>query len=161
MSELITKPIKVKLYPSTNRTGADTGEILVTEKLDGSNLGIGKKDGEIYLAFRNNVILARNYDKPGNKELVYNGLSQWLKDNLDSLEKDIVEGAWMYGEWIGMAHIKYPFNHTFNMFAKANLVGEFERLKNLNYNRELFKYVFTEQEIPEYVRLVQIGRAHV
>lgn len=151
--------IKRKLYPSTERLGKSMREVVVTEKLDGSNLSIGKYQGEIYIATRNNIFKARDYKDKEIERVIYKGLKDWLDKHLDTLEEVMVEGSWMVGEWIGMAHIKYPFNFTFNMFAKANVKGEMESFKNINYNRYLFKYVFVEQEIPEFIRLVPVVAA--
>lgn len=148
--------IKRKLYPRTERLGNSTTDVVVTEKLDGSNLAIGKYKGDIYVATRNNIFKARDYKEEEVKRVIYKGFEGWLDEHLDTLEEKVNEGSWMVGEWIGMAHIKYPFNFTFNMFAKANVEGEMESFRAINYNRNLFKYVFVDQEIPDFIRLVPV-----
>lgn len=149
--------LKKKLYPSTTRVGVDKETIVITEKLDGSNLGFGKLDGELYVATRNNVFFYKDLDKPEVKNLAYRGLYAWLKEHGDELESTINEGSLIFGEWLGMGVLKYPDMDRYYMFAKANLEGDFEGVSNLKYDIDLFNYSFDKEKgIPEFINIVPV-----
>ena len=141
--------MKKTLYPKTERIGAG-GALRITEKLDGSCLGIFKKDGELYVAQRNHVLKSSEL----TKETAYKGLRQWIKDNADELEL-IVEGACVFGEWIGMGQIGYgetDIDKRFYMFAKANINDDLD-IYNLNYVHDYFQYSFGG-ELPSCIGVV-------
>jgi len=48
--------IKKSLYPKTKRLSKNSKKIVVTEKLDGSNIGFFKLNGELVIATRNNIL---------------------------------------------------------------------------------------------------------
>jgi len=139
--------IKKEIYPKTKRLSCEGDKIYITEKLDGSNLCIFKKDGKLYFAQRNNIFEFNELEE--NKDKLYKGLFQWLQDNKNVFE-DLHENSVVCGEWLGMGKIKYSvdeFDKRFYMFAKANVDEDFN-LYNLIYDHKLFIYPFQSQVIP-------------
>lgn len=143
--------IKRTLYPKTQRVGKSRHTIFITEKLDGSNLGIFKLDGKLIIAQRNCV-----YTYP-HEGIDYKGLQGWLDKNAEHLLENMHEGSGFFGEWIGMGKIKYGdiLDKRMYMFAKAN-IDENLKVYNLYYNPHLFIYPFVDQEIPEYLGVVPL-----
>ena len=140
--------IKKSIYPKTKRMLEET-KFVITEKLDGSNLCIFKKDGIIYLAQRIYIFSSDEL----TTDNAYKGLFGWLQKNLKTLQDELVDGSVICGEWIGMGKLSYNFDTKFFMFAKANITEDFE-LKNINYNHELFIYPFKSKEIPSFIKEV-------
>lgn len=62
---------KLTLYPKTQRVSMKN-KIVITEKLDGSNIGIFKVDGKLLIAQRNYVFHEDELNE--NKEKLYSGL---------------------------------------------------------------------------------------
>ena len=143
--------IKKQIYPKTERISSK-GEIIITEKLDGSNLCLFKKDGLLYIAQRNNIYSVDEVDK----NMCYRGLMSWLEEHSKELLEDLNEGSVLCGEWIGMGKLNYNFDQKFMMFAKANITDDFD-LKNINYNHDLFIYPFVNKVIPNYIGVVPIA----
>ena len=140
--------IKKEIYPKTKRVSCSGEKIQITEKLDGSNLCIFKKQGKLYIAQRNNILCFDELEE--NKNIIYKGLYQWVNDNQDVLN-NIRDDSVLCGEWIGMGCLKYnvdEFDKRFYMFAKANIDDDFN-LYNIYYNHELFIYPFENLEIPK------------
>ncbi len=73
--------IKKEIYPKTKRVNCEGDKIYITEKLDGSNLVILKKDDKLYFAQRKNIICIDELEE--NKDKLYKGLYQWLQYNID------------------------------------------------------------------------------
>lgn len=147
--------IKKTLYPKTTRVKvSESKSCQLTEKIDGSNLCIIKKDETLYIAQRNNIYEISEIDNC--KDIVYKGLYQWLMDHKDWLIENLHNNSVLCGEWVGMGCLKYPtFEKKFYMFAKANITEEFE-LKNIYYYHDLFKYPFINQEVPEFIGIVPV-----
>lgn len=144
--------IKKTLYPKTKRVKFKN-RVVITEKLDGSNIGFFKVNGELVIAQRNNIFLVSELEE--NKGMLYKGLKGWIEENGEDLKNRLIEGSGFFGEWIGMGQIKYPdLDKKVYMFAKANY--DKEEIKNLYYDHELFKYPFENQEIPEYIGIVPV-----
>ena len=145
--------LKKEIYPKTKRVSCSGDKIYITEKLDGSNLVVFKKDNQLYIAQRNNIF---NFDEiESQKDKLYKGLYQWLNDNKDVFTL-LHENSAICGEWLGMGQIKYPvdeFDKRYYMFAKANVDDGFN-LYNLIYDHELFIYPFENQEIPKCIGIV-------
>lgn len=145
--------IKKEIYPKTKRLSCSGDKIYVTEKLDGSNLVIFKKDDVIYIAQRNTIL---SFDElENNTDKLYKGLYQWLLDNKEVFET-LHNNSAICGEWLGMGKIKYSvdrFDKRYYMFAKANVDDEFN-LYNLIYDHSLFIYPFETQEIPKCIGIV-------
>lgn len=144
--------IKKTLYPKTKRVQYKN-RVVVTEKLDGSNIGFFKVNGKLLIAQRNNIFEIDELED--NKQMLYKGLLGWINDYGKDLTERLIEGSGFFGEWIGMGKIKYPdLDKKVYMFAKANIdKGE---IKNLYYEHELFNYPFENQEFPEYIGIVPV-----
>ena len=144
--------IKKTLYPKTKRVQFEN-RVVITEKLDGSNIGFFKVNEELVIAQRNNIFLLSEIEE--NKQILYKGLQGWLQEYGEDLQSKLIEGSGFFGEWIGMGKIKYPdLDKKVYMFAKANYdKGE---IKNLYYEHELFKYPFENKEFPEYIGIVPV-----
>lgn len=145
--------IKKQIYPKTKRLSCNGDKVYVTEKLDGSNLVIFKKEENIYIAQRSNIFCLDEIED--SKNIMYKGLYQWLIDNKEVFD-DLHNNSAICGEWLGMGQIKYPvdeFDKRFYMFAKANVDDEFN-LYNLIYEHSLFVYPFQSQEIPKCIGIV-------
>lgn len=145
--------IKKEIYPKTKRVSCEGDKVYVTEKIDGSNLVIFKKQDELFIAQRNNIFIFSELDEM--KDKLYKGLYQWLMDNKDDFY-DLHNDSAICGEWIGMGCLKYPvdeFDKRYYMFAKANIDDEFN-LYNLIYEHKLFIYPFQKQEIPKCIGIV-------
>lgn len=142
--------IKKTLYPKTKRVKLKN-EVVITEKLDGSNIGFFKVNGELLIAQRNNIFTIEEVDK----NMAYRGLIAWLQEHGEDLKNKLIEGSGFFGEWIGMGKLKYPeLDKRVYMFAEANYDnGE---IKNLYYEHESFKYPFENQEMPNYIGIVPV-----
>ncbi len=148
--------LKKQIYPKTKRVNCSERQIVITEKLDGSNLCIFKKNDVLYIAQRNSIMSI--YEVQQNKNAVYRGLYQWLQDNYDELNT-LHNDAVICGEWIGMGKLKYSvdeFEKRFYMFAKANIDDDFN-LYNIYYDHDLFVYPFTTLQIPKCVGIVPVA----
>lgn len=143
--------LKKKLYPKTQRVSCNGKPIIITEKLDGSNLCFFKWNDELYIAQRN-TIFKYHEQLEEHKGKMYNGLYGWLQEHIEEL-MDIRNGSVVCGEWLGMGRIKYPFEKRFFMFAKANITEDFE-LTNIHYSKDLFIYPFETLEIPDCIDIV-------
>lgn len=148
--------IKKEIYPKTKRVKCSGLSVEITEKLDGSNLCIFKKDDVLYVAQRKTILSFDELEE--NKDVMYKGLYQWLIDNKDELNQ-IRNDAVVCGEWLGMGRLKYTvdeFDKRFYMFAKANIDAEFN-LYNIYYTHDLFIYPFENLEVPNCIGVVPMA----
>lgn len=150
--------IKMTLYPKTSRFSENEKGFILTEKLDGSNLGIGKVGEQIYICQRNYVFTLEEIIS--GAELGYKGLRDWLIEHEQELKELIYDGSIMFGEWLGMSKISYlhldKFKNIFYMFAKGRIKLNDDKLElsNLIYDLDLLHYVFTNQEFPNFISKV-------
>ena len=148
---------KQSIYPKTTRVKVEEKCICqLTEKLDGSNLCLFKKDDILYIAQRNCIFSIDELEE--NKDKLYKGLYQWITNHKDYLLENLRNNAVLCGEWLGMGKLKYDvgeFDKRFYMFAKANITDDFT-LKNIYYYHELFIYPFINQVIPNFIGVVPI-----
>lgn len=148
--------IKKEIYPKTKRISIDGFKIQLTEKLDGSNLAIFKKEDKLYIAQRKNIFTLDELEEA--KPILYKGMYEWLKTNGEYLQEHLMNNSCVCGEWLGMGTLKYTideFDKRLYMFAKANVDDEFN-LYNLMYDHELFKYPFDNQVLPNFIGEVPI-----
>ena len=154
--------IKITLYPKTTRYSDSEKGFIITEKLDGSNLGVGRIGEQIYICQRNYVFTLEEIIN-GTK-LEYKGLRDWLVKHEQELKELIYDGSIMFGEWLAMGKISYlhldKFKNRFYMFAKGriNLNNDMLELSNLVYDLDLLHYVFTNQEFPNFISRVPLVR---
>ena len=148
--------IKKTIYPKTQRT-TGLNKIIITEKIDGSNLTFFKYKDELYFAQRNFIFKLSELEEM--KQKLYKGLYDWLAEHGKDLEERLNNNSVICGEWIGMGRIKY--GHAFDdikflMFAKANVNDKFD-LFNINYYQEFFIYPFVDKDIPDYIGKVPVA----
>ena len=148
--------IKKEIYPKTERIKLEGFKVQLTEKLDGSNLVIFKKENKLYIAQRKTII---SFDEIEDaKGVLYKGLYEWLKTNGEYLQEHLIDNSCLCGEWLGMGQIKYTideFDKRLYMFAKANIDDDFN-LYNILYNHDLFIYPFDNQELPSFIGVVPV-----
>lgn len=150
--------LRKKLYPKTERVKLERS-VIVTEKLDGSNLGFFKLNGKLYIATRSHIIALEEIGEC--KSVVkYRGLYGFLEKNGADLEARMNEGSCFFCEWMGMG--KLPYGKHFitektraYMFAKANVTDDFTTV-GLKYDPALFIYPFVDQVIPDYIGVVPV-----
>lgn len=145
--------LKKEIYPKTKRLSCEGDKVYITEKLDGSNMVIFKKEEKIYIAQRKTIFSLDEMEAA--KSIMYKGLYQWLVDNKDVFN-DLHNNSAICGEWLGMGQLKYhvdEFDKRFYMFAKANVNDDFT-LYNLMYDHKLFIYPFQSQIIPKCIGIV-------
>ena len=144
--------INKQIYPKTKRIPL-SNTIYVTEKIDGSNLGLFNLNDKLYIAQRGLVFSIDEIEEI--KDKMYRGLYSWLKENAENIKLN--NNSCIFGEWLGMGQIKYGeiFNEKLLMFAKANIDDEFN-VTNLKYDHSLFKYSFINEERPTFIGIVPI-----
>lgn len=144
--------INKQIYPKTKRIPL-SNTIYITEKIDGSNLGLFNLNDKLYIAQRGLVFSIDEIEEI--KDKIYRGLYAWLKENAENIKLN--QNSCIFGEWLGMGQIKYGeiFNEKLLMFAKANVDDEFN-VTNLNYDHSLFKYSFINEERPSFIGIVPI-----
>ena len=144
--------INKQIYPKTKRIPL-SNTIYVTEKIDGSNLGLFNLNDKLYIAQRGLVFSIDEIEEI--KDKMYRGLYSWLKENAENIKLN--NNSCIFGEWLGMGQIKYGeiFNEKLLMFAKANIDDEFN-VTNLKYDHSLFKYSFINEERPTSIEIVPI-----
>ena len=142
--------INKQIYPKTKRIPL-SNTIYVTEKIDGSNLGLFNLNDKLYIAQRGLVFSIDEIEEI--KDKMYKGLYAWLKENAENIKLN--NNSCIFGEWLGMGQIKYGeiFNGRLLMFAKANIDDEFN-VTNLKYDHVLFKYSFINEERPIFIGIV-------
>lgn len=141
--------IERSIYPKTQRIGNQ--RVIITEKLDGSNITFFVLEGELWIATRNRIAKASEFR--ANRDICYKGLIGWLDQYEEQLKECIAEGSVLCGEWIGMGKISYALPNRFYMFAKARL--DFGLiLHKIDYDPEHFQWAFKEQTIPEFIGIV-------
>lgn len=154
--------LKKTIYPKTTRLGKDTSGVLVTEKLDGSNLTFLKRhdDDELYIAQRNIIFTLEELlsDDKEIEQKLYKNLKPWLAEHGEDLKSRLNNGSAICGEWLGMGgkiNYKERLDKLFYMYAKANVKEDFG-LYNIYYNHTLFNYPFVVREFPTYIGRVPI-----
>lgn len=80
--------------------------IIVTEKLDGSNVAVARKDGQI-------IALSRaGYLASSSPYVHHHRFAEWVETNKSRLDGIIDEGERLCGEWLSLAHgTRYDLPH--------------------------------------------------
>lgn len=145
--------INKQIYPKTKRISF-SNTIHVTEKIDGSNLGLFNLNDKLYIAQRGLIFSIDEIEEVKSK--IYRGLYAWLNENSENIKLN--QNSCIFGEWLGMGQIKYGeiFNEKLLMFAKANIDDGFN-VTNLMYDHNLFKYSFINEERPTFIGVVPIA----
>ena len=143
--------MKKTVYPKTKRLEIEP-KIEVTEKLDGSNLCIGKLNGELVVCQRNNVFIG---DEITESNITYRGLYGWLEEHKEYLKEHIIDGSVICGEWLGMGYLKYDFECRYFMYAKARFTEDYDLIK-INHDYDSLHYVFDNQTFPEFIQRVPL-----
>lgn len=149
--------IKKSLYPKTRRINETDNMYVITEKLDGSNLGFFKLNGELLIAQRYYIFEFSKIDEC--KSELYKGLYAWLLQYGEKLKNALRETSGVFGEWLGMGRLKYhdsDLDKRFYIFAKANIDPETYETYNIIYDRTLFIYPFETCVIPEFLGIVPL-----
>lgn len=147
----IIEDSKKMLYPKTKRIG--DWSVVITEKLDGANIGFFKKEGKLVIATRETIY----HWIPGEKtECKYRGLQAWLDMFGEDLLNSINETSGFFGEWLGTGRGRYPeaYKRVY-MFAKANIDEDYG-VYNIYYDHGLFIYPFKNQIIPAFIEAVPV-----
>lgn len=154
--------IKQTLFPKIKRMEINK-KYQVTEKLDGSNLGIARIGYNLYFCQRNTIL--NTFETYDNKNILYKNLENWIIENKEILLETLNDNTIIFGEWLGMGHIKYNnFKNNFNVFAKAKIEYYYDdnvedicfKIDKLNYNLKEIKYAFKNEAIPNFISLVPI-----
>lgn len=156
---------KLTIYPKTERFRDGNKLTIITEKLDGSNLGLSKQNGDIVIYQRNNsYTFTEMKENKEIRDMAYKGLFKWLSDNYNDLMENLLENnsrdkmLIIFGEWIQMGQLKYRQdripNNSFWMFARGK--GEDESKLSWDYNYEYFNYAFKDGIKPSYINIVPI-----
>lgn len=106
--------------------------IIVTEKYDGSNVGIAKKNGKILSLTRS------GYEAHTSPYIQHHKFSEWVISNKSLFDIILNEGERITGEWLIQAHgIKYDIDRRlqpivfFDYFNSKNERLPFEHLDRL------------------------------
>lgn len=149
--------IKQTLFPKIKRMEINK-KYQITEKLDGSNLGIAKINCNLYFCQRNTIL--NTFEIYDNKNILYKNLENWIIENKEILLETLNDNTIIFGEWLGMGHIKYNnFKNNFNVFAKAKIEYYYDdnvedicfKIDKLNYNLKEIKYAFKNEAIPNLI----------
>lgn len=89
--------------------------VIVTEKLDGSNVAVGKKDGAV-IALTRAGYLADTSPYPQ-----HHYFARWVESNVGRFDALLTEGEMVNGEWLALAHgTRYALEHEpFVAFSMA------------------------------------------
>ena len=103
-------------------------KILVFEKYDGSNVGVAKKDGNIFALTRS------GYEASTSPYKQHHVFAEWVGRRVEMFDEILKEGERVVGEWLYQAHgLKYKIKGDpivfFDFFDKDNNRMPHEMLK--------------------------------
>lgn len=112
----------------TVKTRDKHDKVLVFEKYDGSNVGVGKKDGNIYALTRS------GYEASTSPYKQHHKFAEWVDSKKSIFDEILQEGERIAGEWLLQAHgLVYDISVTpivfFDLFDSKNNRKPFEALK--------------------------------
>lgn len=153
--------ISKEIYPKTTRVKTKDF-VTITEKLDGANLGLFNKNGELIIATRSVIFSFSELDNKEVKDNIktYKGLYQWIKDHGNELISNLYPESGIFGEWMGCGKLAYSSEsglrgHHFYMFAKARITEDFHA-ERIMYDHDLFRFPFLDEKIPKYIDVVPV-----
>lgn len=104
----------------TEKTRDKYDEVFVQEKLDGANMAVALKDGEILALTRSGFLAS---ESPFLQHPLF---AQWVKENEERFRIVLREGQRLCGEWLALAHgTLYDLPHE--PFVAFDLIGVEER----------------------------------
>lgn len=149
--------IQKMLYPKTIRINDEKQKVILTEKLDGSNVGFFRIEDELIISTRSQIYTLSEFSNMiVPKDSTSKPLSVWLSIFGEKLKWSLHKNSGFFGEFLTKRKIKYPedrFPNKVYMYAKANLDDELN-ISNIFYDHSLFKFPFIEEEIPRFISTV-------
>ncbi len=126
--------------------------IIVTEKYDGSNVGVCKKNGKIF------ALIKRGYEAITSPFIQHHIFDQWVHQNEGMFNFLLGEGERIVGEWLLQAHgEKYEFTNNYTNRAPFVPFDYFmpdnTRLPFMDFNSKLRDYDFKA------LKIIHIGNA--
>src|SRR5699024_6003310 len=123
-------PGQERILTEKKRDKHDT--ILVFEKYDGSNVGVGKKDGKIFALTRS------GYEASTSPYKQHHLFAEWVKTNIDKFDCLLNNGERITGEWLLQAHgLIYKIEKEpiifFDYFDSENQRKPFEIIEHLPF----------------------------
>lgn len=107
--------------------------IVVTEKMDGSCVGVLKQNGDII------PIIRAGYRAENSKWKHHKQFYKWAIEKYENFDSILEEGEWVVGEWCGLAHgTLYKFEKNIEPFFIFDLFNTSIPNARLLY-RDLFK----------------------
>lgn len=100
------------------------GEMIVTEKVDGSQLAVGWKNDKPYIQGKNSHIA--EFDK----RKAYHGTWSWVWENIAKVE--MLKGYLVFGEWLRVQH-SLPYDDLPDWFVAFD-VWDYENGKFMNWD---------------------------
>jgi len=90
--------------------------IIITEKLDGSNVGIAKHEGKIL------AIVRAGYLAVSSKYEMHHHFAEWVRQREDRFQSALQDGERIAGEWLLQAHgSKYAITNPEKLFVAFDL----------------------------------------
>lgn len=106
---------------ATKQARGRNDEIIVQEKLDGSNVGIAKKDGKILALTR------AGYFANTSPYGMHHYFSDWVEKNKHRFNELLQDGERLAGEWLMQAH-GTCYNLTHEPFVGFDILEKHERI---------------------------------
>lgn len=93
--------------------------VIVQEKLDGSNVGVALKDGNLYALSR------AGYEAKTSPFEMHHAFDEWVRENEERFRRILADGERLCGEWLHTAHgTMYALPHepfvAFDLFGTNN-----------------------------------------
>jgi len=127
-------PGQVKM--ATEKVPGKNYFVICQEKLDGSNVGVFKKDGVLY------PITRRGYHAMTSPYQMHHEFARWVQINSERFDKVINDGERIVGEWLYQAHgTRYDLPHE--PFVAFDIMRENERLIFSDFNDRILVSGFT------------------
>ena len=121
-------------------------ELIIQEKVDGANLGLYMKDGEIYAINRNTPI---DYSITRNDQ--FKKLGKWINNNYVDLSSILEDNKMLFGEWLYAEHsVRYDnlpsyflsfdiFDLNEEKFVSQTKLEDILEDTDISYNPVLYK----------------------